>query len=103
MILAVDCGSTSFKAAVFDLRLKMKGEGAAALSHDYPAAGLVELEVEGAASAFGEAVAGGEAGDDAVHLFVADALFLVLAMAVHGLDPYKMMATINGSWAFKKI
>lgn len=58
MILAVDCGSTSFKAAVFDRRLKMKGEGAAALSHDYPAAGRVELDVEGAALAFGEAVGG---------------------------------------------
>lgn len=47
MILAVDCGSTSFKAAVVDGRLKVRGEGAVRLEYHYAGGGRVELDVEG--------------------------------------------------------
>jgi len=57
MILAVDCGSTSFKAAVVDRRLKVLGAGSARLSYHYAGGGRVELEVEGAVTAFREVAA----------------------------------------------
>ncbi len=58
MILAVDLGSTLFKAAVFDEALTRRGFGASPLSHQYAAGGRVELEVSEATSAFEKAVGG---------------------------------------------
>lgn len=45
MILAIDMGSTSFKAAVFDGRLRAISTGSHHLSYRYGAGGHVELEV----------------------------------------------------------
>lgn len=44
MILAVDLGSTSFKAAVYDRRLTLLGRGSASLAYVYGRHGQVELE-----------------------------------------------------------
>jgi len=57
MILAVDCGSTSLKAAVVDRRLKVHGVGSVRLAYDYASGGQVELEVDGVSAAFRKAVA----------------------------------------------
>ncbi|NQT37413.1 MAG: hypothetical protein HQ581_07995 [Planctomycetes bacterium] len=43
MILAMDLGSTAFKAAVFDRNLQRVGSGACALRYDYRPGGVVEL------------------------------------------------------------
>jgi xylulokinase len=43
-ILAIDLGSTSFKAAVFGPSLRLRGTGAAALRYVYGAGGAVELQ-----------------------------------------------------------
>jgi len=56
MILAVDCGSTSFKAAVVDRRLKVLGAGSARLVYHYAGGGRVELDVDGVSAAFRLAV-----------------------------------------------
>lgn len=45
MILAIDLGSTSFKAAVFDNRLREIGVGSHRLNHRFGAGGQVEIEV----------------------------------------------------------
>ncbi|MEI6168388.1 MAG: FGGY-family carbohydrate kinase [bacterium] len=45
MILAIDLGSTSFKAAVFDSRLREVGGGGHRLLHRFGAGGQVELDV----------------------------------------------------------
>ena len=58
MILAVDFGSTSFKAAVYDNELKVLGSGAGKLEYAFAEGGCVDLSVETAESAFREAVAG---------------------------------------------
>ncbi len=57
MILAVDCGSTSFKAAVVDRRLKVLGAGSVHLGYHYAGGGQVELDVDGVSAAFRKAVA----------------------------------------------
>ena len=45
MILAIDLGSTSFKAAVFDRRLRLVTTGRGRLRYRFGAGGLVELDV----------------------------------------------------------
>jgi xylulokinase len=45
MILAVDLGSTSFKAAVFDGRLKPVSQGRRRIVHRFAAGGRVEIDV----------------------------------------------------------
>ncbi len=45
MILAIDLGSTSFKASVFDSRLREVGMGSHCLSYHFRAGGHIELEV----------------------------------------------------------
>ena len=57
MILAVDCGSTSFKAAVVDRRLRVRGAGSARLGYHYASGGRVELDVDGVSAAFAIAAA----------------------------------------------
>ena len=46
LILAIDLGSTSFKAAVVDRRLKVRGLGEARLEYHFARGGEAELEVE---------------------------------------------------------
>lgn len=58
MILALDLGSTSFKAALFTPEFTRAGEGEARLAHDYPGPGKVELAVEEVERAFRQCVAG---------------------------------------------
>jgi sugar (pentulose or hexulose) kinase len=55
MILAIDCGSTSFKAAIVDQRSKVRGTGSARLRYHYASGGKVELEVDGVSAAFRKA------------------------------------------------
>ena len=57
MILAIDCGSTSFKAAIVDRRLKVRGVGSARLDYHFASGGKVELDVDGVSTAFRKAVA----------------------------------------------
>jgi sugar (pentulose or hexulose) kinase len=57
MILAIDLGSTSFKAAVMDRRLKTFGIGSSALEYHFASGGLVELNADGVLTAFQESVA----------------------------------------------
>jgi xylulokinase len=56
MYLAIDLGSTSFKAAIFSSEMRRIGAGEGQVEHIYPDAGQVELPVENAVSAFREAV-----------------------------------------------
>ena len=58
MILAIDLGSTSFKAAVFDAALTCRGAGAHPIPHRFAPGGVVEIEVDDAIRAFREAIAG---------------------------------------------
>ncbi len=58
MILAIDLGSTNFKAGVFDEGLELLGAGAGPLEHRFAAGGCVELEVEHVVEAFEAAVRG---------------------------------------------
>jgi sugar (pentulose or hexulose) kinase len=58
MILALDLGTTSFKAALFTSDLQRVGEGEGRLTHAYPGPGQVELPVEEVHRALHEAVAG---------------------------------------------
>ena len=57
MILAIDLGSTSFKAAVVDRRLKVCGIGSARLDYHFASGGRVELDVNGVSVAFRRSVA----------------------------------------------
>lgn len=57
MILAVDLGSTSFKAAVFDRRLRCMASGTGAVRHRFGPGGLVELPEAAALAALREALA----------------------------------------------
>ncbi len=57
MILAIDLGSTSFKAAVMDRRLKSLGIGSSALDYQFASGGQVELDADGVLIAFRESVA----------------------------------------------
>ncbi|MEI6518706.1 MAG: FGGY-family carbohydrate kinase [bacterium] len=52
MYLAIDLGSTSFKAAVFTTDLQRVGSGEERVTHIYPGAGKVELPVDEAVIAF---------------------------------------------------
>lgn len=56
MILAVDLGSTCFKAAVFDKALKMTGTGRGFLHYRYDSGGVVELPTAAVEKAFRSAV-----------------------------------------------
>ncbi len=56
MILAVDLGSSSFKAAVFDGRLRAHGRGTAELEYRFGEPGIVELPVDRVLNAFRNAV-----------------------------------------------
>ena len=56
MILAIDLGSTSFKAAIVDNRLRAHGTSSAPLQYHFAAAGHVELDVAEAERAFRKAV-----------------------------------------------
>lgn len=57
MLLAIDFGSTSFKAALFDETLKRHGSGAAVLDYRYTSGGRVELDVSMVEEAFRKAIA----------------------------------------------
>jgi len=56
MILGIDLGSTSFKAAIVDRRLNVRGIGSARLDYHFASGGKVELDVDGVLTAFREAV-----------------------------------------------
>ena len=56
MILALDLGSTSFKAAVYDAALRPLGVGSAPLPHRFAPGGVAEIEVAVAETAFADAV-----------------------------------------------
>lgn len=57
MILAIDLGSTSFKAAVVDRRLSVRGVGSARLDYHFASGGRVELDVDSVSTAFRKSVA----------------------------------------------
>jgi sugar (pentulose or hexulose) kinase len=56
MILALDLGSTSFKAAVVDERLRVRGFGAVAVAHEFSEGGKVEIPVVVATDALRRAI-----------------------------------------------
>ncbi len=56
MILALDLGSSAFKAAIFDEAMQRRGAGAQALQYRYGPHGEVELEVEEVTNAFAKAI-----------------------------------------------
>ena len=56
MIIAIDLGSTSFKAAVFDGRLTLLGAGSSPLEYRFAAGGCVELAAPRVVDAFDDAV-----------------------------------------------
>lgn len=56
MILALDLGSTSFKAAVLDRRLRLLGFGRRPIQHRFAPGGRVELDVEEACTALAGAI-----------------------------------------------
>ena len=58
MILAIDLGSTNFKAAVFDEKLTLLGAGTGPLEYQFAPGGCVELEVPRVVAAFESAVRG---------------------------------------------
>jgi sugar (pentulose or hexulose) kinase len=58
MILALDLGSTSFKAGVFDDGLAVRGVGNSPLEYLHAPGGRVELDAEQVASAIQEAIRG---------------------------------------------
>lgn len=58
MILAVDFGSTSFKAGVFDAGLRCVGQAAERLTYHFDSGGTIEFEVDEAERCFQAAVAG---------------------------------------------
>lgn len=55
-ILAIDLGSTFFKAAVFGRSLKLLGEGRAPLKYHYETGGVVELSVANVEKCFRSAI-----------------------------------------------
>ena len=68
MILAIDLGSTSFKAALFDGDLTRVGEGACELAYAYGPGGVVELDPVHVMAAVREAVSGAMTGIDPAEL-----------------------------------
>ena len=56
MILAVDLGSTTFKAGVFDEAPALRGSGSRPLRYRYGPGGRVELEADEVTSAFEHAI-----------------------------------------------
>ena len=58
MILALDLGSTSFKAGVFDRALTVRGSGSFPLQHDHAPGGRVELDAEHVALAIRRTIRG---------------------------------------------
>ena len=58
MILAVDLGSTNFKAGVFDRALAVRGSGNSPLQYDHAPGGRVELDAEHVTSAIRRAIRG---------------------------------------------
>lgn len=63
MILAVDLGSTSFKAAIFDRRLREVGAGSHRLPHRFGAGQKVEIDVESVHTALRGALTQAGVGD----------------------------------------
>ncbi len=59
MILAIDLGSTSFKAAVFDAGMQRVGAGACEVAYSYGPGGLVELDSAHVVKAVRRVVVGG--------------------------------------------
>lgn len=70
MILAVDLGSTSFKAAIYDHDLQELGAGGHPVEHTFSSGGHIELPVQNAEQAFAGAIDAAlqAAGIDAGHL-----------------------------------
>jgi xylulokinase len=60
MILAIDLGSTSFKAALFDRRLRQLASGSARLAHRFGRSGCAEIEVARVQAALRGALAAAE-------------------------------------------
>lgn len=58
MILAIDLGSTFFKAGVFDAELTLRGAGSSRLTYQYADGGRVEIDVDHAVAALCDAVTG---------------------------------------------
>ncbi len=58
MILAIDLGSTSFKAGLFDARLRLMRSNSASLKYRYAAGGHVELDVATVDAALRKIMAG---------------------------------------------
>jgi len=58
MILAIDLGSTSFKAAILDARLRVKGFSGCEVQHRFASGGVVELDVAEAEHALRKAIRG---------------------------------------------
>jgi xylulokinase len=56
MILAVDFGSTSFKAAIVDERLRVRGFAAVPVAHQFGAVGKVEIPVATASAALRQSI-----------------------------------------------
>lgn len=56
MILSIDLGSTSFKVAVVDAKLGVRGLGSHPVNHRFAAGGKVELDVNEAASSLRKAI-----------------------------------------------
>lgn len=67
MILAIDLGSTSFKAAVFDGHLREVSFGSHRLNHRFGVGGHVEIDVSTVETALRGALAAAGAGDHEVH------------------------------------
>ncbi len=66
MILAIDLGSTSFKAAVFDRRLRMIASGVGRLHGRFGAGGQVELGIEAVQAALRDALKSAQARKHAI-------------------------------------
>lgn len=68
MILAIDLGSTSFKAAVFDRRLRPISEGSHRLTHRYAHGRQVEIDVASVEATLRGAVAAAGVRDHAIRV-----------------------------------
>ncbi|HYE74037.1 MAG TPA: FGGY family carbohydrate kinase, partial [Blastocatellia bacterium] len=58
MILAIDLGSTSFKAAVLDKSLRIRGSHSSRLKYSFAPGGKIEFEVKPSTLAMGQAIRG---------------------------------------------
>ncbi len=78
MILAIDFGSTSFKAGLFDRKLRQVGGGSAPLRYRYASGGRVELDVAVVEAAVRRALPKELAGIDAIAITSQAQTFTVL-------------------------